>query len=328
MKIGSTDITPGSGNPYIVAECGSNWHSFDDCALSIKEAAKAGANAVKFQLFNHHALYGVPQSKRSGYDDKYELPLDWLPRLKNACDQSRIDFMCTVFDHAAVRVVDPHVYAHKVASSDVNYEELLQEVNKLGKPVFLSVGAATEVEIAMACSLLSATPVVVMYCVSGYPAKNVDLTIIDKLKRFSPYVGFSDHTLDYLYLPYAAAKFHGVSVLEKHFTAIKELTPDTPHSLNPVDFRFMVDRIRGKRSGNIGPTDEERDMILRHKRRLVAVETIKKGELFKRSKNYGVYRSLGIDTKGLSPLYLSELHNKAATRDIDPGDTIGASDYS
>lgn len=327
MKVGKTDITPGTGNPYIVAEVGSNWHTFDDCVESIKEASRAGANAVKFQLFNHHALYGVSHSKKSGYDDKYELPIDWLPRLKNAADQAHIDFMCTVFDHAAARVVDPFVYAHKIASSDINYEQLLSEVNRLGKPVFLSTGAATEVEIRMACANLSTVPAVVMYCVAAYPARNIDLTIIEKLRQFSQYTGFSDHTTDYLHVPYSAAKHYGISVLEKHFTAIKELTPDTPHSLNPVDFKFMVDRIRGKRTGNIGPTDEERDMILRHKRRLVTTEGIKRGELFKRDKNYGVYRSVGIDTKGLSPLYLGELHNKTATRDIEPGDSIGASDY-
>jgi sialic acid synthase SpsE len=198
----------------------------------------------------------------------------------------------------------------------------------MGKPVFLSTGAATETEIKMAVSQLVSVPVVIMYCISSYPAKTVDLTVLDKLKLFSPFVGFSDHTTDAVYLPYAAYKFHGACVIEKHFNACKELTPDSPHSLSPTEFRLMVDRIRGKSEGRIGPSPEEQDMILRGKRRLVATEDIKRGDLFRRGQNFGPFRSLALDTKGMNPWNASMLHGKAASRDIQRGEGIGLSDFA
>ncbi len=242
-------------------------------------------------------------------------------------DQCRIDFMCTAFDPQMVRVIDPMVHAHKVASSDLNHEELLLELNRMGKPVFLSTGAATETEIKMACSLLQAVPVVVMYCVASYPARSVDLTIMDKLRLYSNWVGFSDHTTDAIYIPYAAHRFHKAAVLEKHFNAGRALSPDSGHSLSPSDFALMVDRIRGAREGHIGATPDEQDMVLRHKRRLIATTDIKKGDLLKPGVNFGPFRSLSIDTKALNPWHANSVNGRAASRDIKIGDGIGAGDF-
>lgn len=326
MRIGGFEIVPG-GQPYIVAEVGSNFQGFDDCILSIKKAAECGANAVKFQMFDHKQLYGFPKTKASAYQEQYELQIDWIPRLKQQCDLSTVDFMVSVFDPQLVRVVDRHVYAHKIASSDLNYEELLFEINRMGKPVFVSCGAATQAEIKMAATSLSSVPVCFLYCVAAYPAKAVDLTLIDQMRVFGQYIGFSDHTTDAIYIPYAANKFHGAVVIEKHFTAINAMTPDSGHSLSPADFKLMVDRIRGKRQAFIGPTPEEQDMILRHKRRLVATEVIKKGDLYRQNKNFGSFRSMHIDTKGMSPWNASYVNGKTASRDMEIGEGIGSGDF-
>ena len=52
MKI--ADLT----EPFIIAEVGSCWETWEHCKDAINLAKNCGADAVKFQLFNHKDLYG------------------------------------------------------------------------------------------------------------------------------------------------------------------------------------------------------------------------------------------------------------------------------
>jgi sialic acid synthase SpsE len=90
----------------------------------------------------------------------------------------------------------------------------------------------------------------------------------------------------------------------------------------------MVDAIRGK-VNQIGhaPTPEEKDMLLRHNRRLIAINPIKKGEFFVDGKNFGAYRSLKDDTHGLSGFESGFVNGKEAAKDMAVGDTIGPGDF-
>jgi sialic acid synthase SpsE len=325
IQIGQRSVS--SKDPaFIIAEIGSNWRTIDDAIASIQAAKDAGADAAKFQLFCHKSLYGFAGDKK--HDTAHDLPIDWLPKLKQACEQVRIEFMCTAFSPEHARLVNPYVSAHKVASSDVNHVSLLKCLDQFGKPVIISTGAASETEVQMALLLAPSVPKALMYCVASYPAKSVDLTLIDKLRGLCPDVGYSDHTTDSSYIPYAAVKFHGACIVEKHFTAIDGASPDSGHSLNPSQFKAMVDKIRGNRTGYLGPTSEETDMVLRHKRRLIAIAAIKKGEVFKFDKNFGSYRSKKLDTAGLSPLMYDSVSGRFAARDIEVGDAIGAGDFN
>lgn len=313
--------------PYFIAEIGSNWKSFEDAYNSIEAAKNAGAQAVKFQFFDFKSLYGISKPKKSVYDDSCEMLIDWIPKLKQRSDQMGINFMCTVFNPDHVKAINPHVYAHKIASSDITHVSLLQEINRMGKPVFLSTGAASIKEIELAKSYLSNVPVILMYCVSAYPAKSVDLTLIDALRAYSSYVGFSDHTTDAVYIPFAAVKYHKAVAIEKHMTIIDLATPDSPHSVSASRFKLMVDRISGKAHGMLGATEEEADMTLRHQRRLIVTEEVKKGDKLKFNKNFGAYRSLKVDTKAASPFAWKHIDGKVSKKDFEPGDPVTDSDY-
>src|SRR3990167_1071022 len=107
---------------FIIAEIGSNWTSFEEAKDSISFAKQAGADAVKFQAFRVEALYGF-------YDSQYgehramggngELPLEWLPKLKEKADACGIEFMCSAFSPELYDVVNPYVLVHKIASSEL-----------------------------------------------------------------------------------------------------------------------------------------------------------------------------------------------------------------
>ena len=309
--------------PFIIAEIGSNWHSIEDCMRSIEAAKKAGADAVKFQAFTFESLYGLGKSHTPiTYSKAYELPLEMVSRLKNHADKCNIEFMCTAFDPDTLKSLDPYINAVKIASSDLNYIELLQTAAKMRKPIFLSTGGATEAAITAAMSHLNGCQVVLMYCVAAYPAPNVNLFAIDEMKKISPLVGFSDHTTDPMYLPLAAVKNHGAVAIEKHFSVVGSDTPDGYHSLDERDFAVMANFLNGVKKPSIGPLECERDMLLKHKRRLICIKEIKEGDRFVYKENYGVYRSLLPDLSGLSPYLAKEINGSKARIAIEPGQPI------
>lgn len=336
--------------PYIVAEVGSNWQTREQAIASVGAAKAMGADCVKFQAFTYEALYGSDIGFRYRYSgDGVDtncpyLPLDWLPALKEKADACGIDFACTAFSPELVAAVDPFVAWHKVASSDLCHPQLLQAIKAKKKPVILSTGASSGGDIRRALAEFQywfdpndedyvADPkcplIVLLYCISAYPAKTIDLDHLRLLReRFELPIGFSDHSIDIVGHPVEAAR-RGATVIEKHFTAFPELdTPDRPHSLTPVEFVTMVDFIRGVRRPVIGPTPEERDMLLRHNRRLLATRNIAEGETLEYGRNFGAYRSLVDDTRGLSPFAWSQLQGKRAKLAIERGVGIGPGDFA
>lgn len=302
---------------FIIADVGSNYESFTDLKDSVTLAKNCGANAVKFQWFTRHDLYG--------YGDKEaKINLDNLALLKDKADKTGIEFMCSVFNADRVKDIDPLVKRHKVASSELNNPDLLKEIDRTGKPVILSIGGATMTDIKMALSQFSVgDKLTLLYCVSAYPSIFYDLFYIDKLRREFPTleIGFSDHSLG-IYAAISAAKHFNVQTLEKHFKLREMNTPDSNHSLNPSQFKLMVKRIMGE-ADPIHPAHEEREFILKSKRRLMAINPVKQGNRFIYGTNFGAYRSVKEDANGLSPYDINRVHDRSAARDIQAGESIG-----
>lgn len=320
--------------PFLIAEVGSNWTSLDDCLLSIEKAKECGADAVKFQLLTWASLYGpIDQRKRTPSGSTPYLPKTWLPKLKEKSDDCDIEFMCSAFSPELIDAVDPYVNIHKLASAEMCHVRMLERLNEIGKPVFMSTGAHTVDEITQSMQILGqrTTPLVLMYCVASYPAKEIEL---DQIRTFRDYFsvlcGYSDHSLDVLVVPQAACD-HGACVLEKHFTALPELeTPDRGHSLTPDQFKRMVTRIRssGKtnRTLSSGPGTEENGMINRHNRRLIATQDISRNTVFREGINFGIFRSLRDNPEALSPFEIKRVEGQKAKKEIKAGDGIGPGD--
>lgn len=328
------------GRCYLVAEVGSNWHTLEHAVASIGAAAAMGADCAKFQAFTHVSLYGwrkslgeVVTGSGETWDGEmqYSLPLAWLPALREKADACGIDFACTAFSPELVAAVDPFVPWHKVASSDATWPQLLEAVAETGKPIVLSVGAKSRGDIAAALQTLGGPAkerTVLMYCVSAYPARTIDLRAMANLRVYGLRVGFSDHSTDIVGHPVEAAH-RGAVVLEKHFTAFPDLdTPDRPHSLTMDEFKTMVDHIRFRAKPAIGPTPEERDMMLKYNRRLLATRDIAAGDSLVYGQNYGAYRSLKEDMRGMSPFLWRHLEGKGATKAIARGEAIGPGDFA
>lgn len=316
--------------PFIVAEVGSNWRTFEDCKNAVAQAKIAGADAVKFQAFTAEALYGPNPGgflEHMQAVEKSAIPLDWLPKLKEKADACGIEFMCSAFSPALIDAVNPFVNVHKVASAELTHVRMLEKLKHIGKPVILSTGASGLLDIQDALVVLDSTPTALLYCLAAYPAREVDLErIADYRNRFGRLVGFSDHSTDVLVIPKAAADARAC-VIEKHVTFIDADTPDRGHSLTGDEFRKMVGRIRGVRDDARGYSHPETPMILRHNRRLIAVKPINPGDMLKEGENFDICRSLKDDTHALGPFQIAHVAGQTAKRAIAAGDGIGPGDF-
>jgi N,N'-diacetyllegionaminate synthase len=327
IMVGTKTVKEGS-DPYIIAEIGSNFLTLDDCVKSVKAARLAGADCAKFQIFTFKDLYGLSaENSPQWYNKKSEFPVDWLQPVKEAANSCGIDLMFSCFQKDMPRYIDHFVSAHKIASSEITNVELLEAVACLGKPIFLSTGGATGNDIELALSILEGCKIIINYCVGAYPAHYTNLYKIDKLRKFGHLVGFSDHSLDPVYLALSAVRNHKAVSIERHFNAVGANGPDAMHSFNPAQFMNMVDYLKGRKEAFVGPTAEEVNMIMCNKRRLVALKSIKKGQTLSWSDNFGGYRSLTPENDGISPFAKEHVDGKIAKRDILQGRSLTRFDF-
>ena len=131
--------------PYVIAEVGSNHLGIKRLAeQSIVLAKKAGANCVKFQLFDENNLvnkklkvYKHVRDKSLKYQyerfKKVKITIDYLKTLSKIAKKNKIDFCATPFDYNYVKKIKNYVNFFKVASGDINNYSLLKEISKTGK---------------------------------------------------------------------------------------------------------------------------------------------------------------------------------------------------
>lgn len=301
--------------PFIIAELGSNYHSPDDLLSAPALAKKTGADAIKYQIFSHHDMYGYGEKTPN---IGYEL----IPRIAEACKYAGIEFMCTAFSFESLDVIDPYVSRHKVASSDVTWVEFLRYVGKLGKPVIVSSGGADETILRDAMGAVG--PEVhrtILYCESVYPATHHDLRAMLRIGWLgvAEAVGWSDHTTDVYCAPLWAVSL-GAKVIEKHYNPFGYTdTPDSPHSLSQDDFERMVLAMGGV---EFQMTDiSERGFRQTAQRRIVATRHIDVGDEFVWDGNIGAYRTKE-EMDGLLPCEKDKIVGKVSDKTCEPGETI------
>ena len=331
--------TIGLGHPvYVIAEVSANHHQRFDEAVKIVHAAKAaGADAVKLQTYtpdtitiacdrepfrvgggtlwdgrNLHDLYGEAYT-----------PWDWQPRLKQIANELGLDLFSTPFDATAVDFLEEmQVPAHKVASFELVDIPLIQKVARTGKPLIISTGMATVEEIDEAVQTArraGATQIALLKCSSAYPAPAEEMnlrTIPELAHRFDVPAGLSDHTMGTA-VPVAAVAL-GACIIEKHLTLSRsEPGPDSIFSLEPQEFKTMVDEVRvvEKALGQVFFGYSAKEASSRAFRRsLFVVQDVKRGEIFSAANVRSIRPGHGLHTR-----HLPEVLGRSASRDIERG---------
>ena len=149
------------------------------------------------------------------------------------------------------------VPAHKIASFELVDLPLVKRVAATGKPMIVSTGMATLSEIDEAVWTIRETgndQFALLKCTSAYPSPPdaMNLATIPHLSAaFRVPVGLSDHTLG-IAAPVVAVSL-GACIIEKHFTLSRdEPGPDSAFSLEPAEFRAMVDACTDRGTGGGG----------------------------------------------------------------------------
>ena len=339
MHIKINGRTIGPEHPtYIVAELSANHNQdFGQAVELIKAAKSSGADAVKLQTYTpdtitidsdkeyFHIAGGTPWDNCTLYElyGKAFTPWDWQPKLKAICDDMGLDLFSTPFDQSAADFLEKMgVPCYKVASFEIVDIPLIEKIACTGKPIIMSTGMASLEEIRTAVDAARAAgaeQIALLKCTSAYPAppEEINLRTIPHLaETFGVPTGLSDHTLG-IVVPVAAVAL-GACIVEKHFTLSREIPgPDSAFSLEPNEFKVMVDSIRTveKALGQVDYTVgefEAKSLVFR--RSLFVVEDVKAGETFT-ERNVRSIRP----GHGLPPKHIRDILGRKATRDVERG---------
>jgi pseudaminic acid synthase len=334
--------TIGPGEPvYVIAEVSANHHQDFEQAVKIIRAAKhAGADAIKLQTYTPDTMTiacGRPEFRIAGtiwegrnlhelYGDAYT-PWEWQPRLKQVANDLGLDLFSSPFDATAVDFLEQMgVPAHKLASFELVDIPLIEKMARTGKPLIMSTGMATveEVEEAVRTARQAgATEIALLKCTSAYPATAEEMnlrTIPELAQRFGVPAGLSDHTVSDaigIAVPVAAVAL-GACIIEKHLTLSRsEPGPDSAFSLEPHEFKAMVDAVRvtEKALGKVyfgWSAKEASSRVFR--RSLFVVQNLKRGDLFTAENVRSIRPGHGLHSR-----HLSEVLGRRAASDIERG---------
>lgn len=262
IEFGKSRIVESQGS-YIIAEIGHNHQGNLKVAMDmVKTAASCGVDAVKFQKRDNRilytkAMYNKPYDNEDSFGLTYGEHREFLEfgweeyvALKKCAEENNVEFMCTAFDCASVDFLEKlGITSFKIASGDLTNIPLLEYTARLGKPIFLSTGAASMDEIRMAYEALSRynVPTCLLHTTCVYPTDYEDLNLrsIETLKNEFPaaLIGYSGH--DNGILASVLALILGATVIEKHFT-LNHSWKGTDHkfSLEPEGMRKQVRDLR------------------------------------------------------------------------------------
>lgn len=239
---------------FVIAEAGCNHEgNFETALKTVKEAAKSGANAVKFQSFTKNSLFAekeyikklkLPKNALAGID-KIVFKKEWYEPLIREAKKNNIIFMSAPFSIESVLEMEKHnVEIYKIASCDIDNIPLLNAVAKTKKPVILSTGLALNKDIYNALKILKNNEVALLHCSVEYPtplenARLNRISVMNKLFKDN-IIGYSDHTIG-IEAPIIAFAL-GARIIEKHFT-INPKKKSGDHIIS-LDTKSMKDLIR------------------------------------------------------------------------------------
>jgi len=328
----------------IVAEIGCNHNG--DVALAkrlIEEAAKAGADAVKFQTFVAEELVSTyaPKAEYQKADNADESQLDMIRKLELTRDEYRevkayseslgVEWFSTGFDMVSIDfLVSLGQRVWKVPSGEITnlpYLEKIRDIEFPDKEIILSTGMSTLEEIRFAVAILQRskdTKLTILHCNTEYPTQDADMNLraMEVLRDEFPgwEVGLSDHSEGIIASITAVGM--GASFVEKHFTLDKTLPgPDHRASITPDELRALCEGIRraeimlGSREKFV--TDSERKNKKVARKSIVARKGIAAGEELT-IENITCKRP----GNGISPIHWYEVIGTKAERDYTQDELI------
>jgi pseudaminic acid synthase len=337
FNIGNVKI--GEGQPcFIIAELSANHNQNLQVALDTVRAAKdAGADCIKLQHYTADTItldsdkeyFKITQGTiwdgttlHKLYQEAY-MPWEWTAEIMGLAERLGLVCFSSPFDFTAVDFLEKlNAPAYKIASFEITDIPLIAYVASKGKPVIISNGIAGLEDLQLAvdtCRKAGNNQIALLKCTSSYPAPPEEInlrTIPDLAARFDTISGLSDHTLG-ISVPVGAVAL-GAKIIEKHFILDKALGgPDSSFSLDPAEFKRMVDEVRtvekalGKVTYDLTPKiNKSREFA----RSLFVVKDMKAGDFLSEANVRSIRPG-----NGLHPKFYPEVLGKKAKKDIEKG---------
>jgi len=319
-------------DPLVVAEMGINHGGSLDIAFEMVDSAvDAGVEIIKHQThiasdeMSSEAKKVVPaHTEESIYEiiDSCALSEKEELQLKEYVESKGVIFISTPFSRAAAdRLRKMDVHAFKIGSGECNNYPLIEHICSFGRPVIMSTGMNNILSVRKAVDIFEKTniPYALLHCTNIYPTPPhlVRLGAMKELQQAFPnaVVGLSDHTTSN-YACFGAVAL-GASILERHFTDTMDREgPDIANSMDPHACRELIKGskiIKRERGGTKEPVPEEQPTIDFAFATVVAIKSIKKGEMFSKE-NLWVKRP---GTGDIPAEEYKEILGKIAAKDID-----------
>lgn len=341
MSINGREISRGV-RPYLIAEMSGNHnHSLDRAMEIVTAAAESGADAIKLQTYTADTItldcdapdFVIQDDKslwagRRLYDlyNEAHTPWEWHGQLIEHAKSLGIDCFSSPFDLTAVDFLeDLGVPAYKIASFEVIDLPLIRKVAETGKPMIISTGMASAVEIGEALRVaheVGNEQICILKCTSTYPAtpENTNIRTIPNMREtFGLEVGLSDHTMGTGVAVGAVAL--GAVLVEKHFTLRRsDGGVDSSFSLEPAEFQSLRDETERawQALGQVtygGTHSEEGSKQFR--RSLYVAADMKEGDVFSPENLRSVRPGFG-----LSPKFYDILIGKRVNRNVVKGHPV------
>lgn len=323
---------------FIVAEMSANHlQDYDRARRIVYAAREAGADAVKLQTYTPDTItldcdneyFQITQGTIWDGVTCYQLfseaytPWEWQPKLKEYANELGMECFSSPFDDTAVDFMEEMgMPAYKIASFEIRDIPLIRKVAMLGKPVIIATGIAHLEDIERAvrtCREAGNDQIILLKCTSTYPApyEDMNIKVIPNMAEvFGCLTGLSDHSMGGAVA--AASVALGARMVEKHFTLSRaDKGPDAAFSMEPAEFKQMVDEIRivEKALGEVTYRLTDRQEKSREEgRSLFAVQDIRQGDTFTEHNIRSIRPAFGI-----APRHYDEILGKTASVDIRRG---------
>ena len=239
---------------FIIAEVGNNHEgNFSIAKKLVRLAAKAGADAIKFQTFKTENFIRKKDINRFKQLKKFELSYEQFKSLKKLAHIKKIKFISTPLESADFLTKNADLI--KIASGDNNFFPLIEKVLKSKKSIIISTGMINILQIKDLTNYIykvigkksAVKRIALLHCVTSYPVEDefANLRSVEYLIKNSKLtIGYSDHTIGNEACIAAVAM--GAKIIEKHFTINKKFSKFRDHALSAdyIDLKNIVSGIR------------------------------------------------------------------------------------
>ena len=314
----------GKHGPLLIAEIGGNHEGDFEYAKKLTSLAiESDVDYIKFQIYTGDTLVSKVESPiRNKHFKKFQLSKEQYFELAKICSEGGVGFMASVWDISAIKWINELMPIYKIGSGDMTAYPIIKEICKLSKPIILSTGLSTMLEVQNTLDYIKAlNPVylrkdmlAVLQCTSMYPISYGDsnLNVMNEYKNsFGCVVGYSDHTEGSYALEIAVAK--GAEILEFHFTDKREGKTFRDHSvsLTKNEVSSLIEKIQLIKSlegSSIKtPLVSERDHVISFRRAIYPKQDLPKGTILNKNNLVFLRPNHGIDARDYEKIIGREL---------------------